>query len=104
MSLVKIIMCFYGNDFNDVKPLYVLMISTIFMSFCNVVGQVIASEDKMWLGVLFNAIWACWVILFSFFFRTYGATGLALTILISYALHFFAQSLYIKFRLKHKFS
>lgn len=93
----------YGKEFNDTMPLIILMFASVFMSACNVVGQVIASKGKMWTGFFFNFLWALAIILFTFLFvgKGYGASGLAAAILCSYLLHFMLQSIYmVKFALK----
>ena len=93
------IMGLYGKDFIDIKTLAFMMGTTIASSACNVVGQVIASQDKMWLGFVFNLLWATWVVLFTVLFIGYfnmAAAGLALAIFVSYTIHFICQTIYIK--------
>lgn len=92
----NIIIGFYGETFDDSTPLCIMMISSVFVSICNVVGQVIASQGKMWVGFGFNALWCCWMILFTQKFVYLGATGIALATLFSYILHFVGQGLYVK--------
>lgn len=95
--LGKLILSFYGKGFVQVEPLIYMAIATIFMSACSVVGQVLASQDKMWLGFIFNLLWSIWIVIFTFLFvgNGYGASGLALAIVLSYVLHFIAQSIYV---------
>jgi O-antigen/teichoic acid export membrane protein len=92
----RFILSLYGKDFVQPYPLYLMMVSSILMSVCNVVGQVIASRDKMWIGFAFNFAWAIWIVIFTNLFKNLGASGLALAIAISYALHFMAQVVYLK--------
>ncbi|TWV61371.1 oligosaccharide flippase family protein [Parabacteroides distasonis] len=89
------ILSLYGKDFVQTGPLYLMMIASVLISICNVVGSVIASKDKMWAGLGFNMVWAVWIILFTVMFKDLGAKGLALAIVLSYTLHFIAQFLYI---------
>lgn len=92
------IMGIYGEGFIDIKALTIMMLTTIASSACNVVGQVIASRDKMWHGLCFNLVWAILVISFTILFVgkcEMGASGLALAILLSYSLHFIFQTSYI---------
>lgn len=95
--LGKYILSFYGKGFVEVQPLIYMMIATVIMSACHVVGQVFASQDKMWLGVMFNFIWAVWIVIFTILLvgNGYGAGGLALAIVFSYVLHFIFQGIYI---------
>ena len=98
--LGRFIMGLYGKDFMELYPLYLMMIASVFMSVCNVVGQVIASNDKMWFGFIFNLLWALWIVVFTILFKNYGAIGLALSITCSYALHFVGQLIYLIIYLK----
>lgn len=95
IMLGRSIMGLYGKYFIELYPLYLMMIASVFMSVCNVVGQVIASRDKMWIGFAFNFVWAIWIGIFTLVFEKHGATGLALSITCSYALHFISQSVYL---------
>lgn len=92
------IVSFYGSDFTDYWPLIFLAASTIFTSVTNVAGMAIASKSKMWTGFGFNLCWACMLIGCSYYFinKEYGATGIAMSILISYLLLFVMQVVYLK--------
>lgn len=96
-----LIMKMYGEGFDNPFPLIIMAVTAVPISICNVVGQTIASQDKMWQGFLFNLIWAVWVVLFSHLLIQMGAVGLALAIFLSYCLHFAAQMVYIHFQLKN---
>lgn len=98
ISLGPIILGFYGEGFLNVKALAFMMLTTVASSACNVVGQVIASRDKMWYGFSFNLLWAILLILYTIFFvgnLGYGASGLALAMLLAYLSHFVLQAIYI---------
>lgn len=85
----------YGPEYSNKMPLIFMMIATVCMSICNVVGQVIASQGKMWIGFVFNVVWALFLIFFTNIFAKYGAVGLSLAITCSYFIHFIGQVLYL---------
>jgi len=64
-----------------------------------VVGLAISSRAKMWVGFLFNAVWAVMVIGFSILFINLGmrARGLALAITVAYVIHTTAQLIYVHY-------
>lgn len=96
--LGPVILGFYGEGFVDIKALAFMMLATIASSACNVVGQVIASRDKMWYGFSFNILWASLLILYTIIFvgnYNLGASGLALAMLLAYISHFALQAIYI---------
>ena len=95
MLFAKPILSLYGKEFMETMPIYIMMITAILISVCNVVGQVIASQDKMWMGFLFNGIWAIILLFSSYIFIDKGAVGLSYSFLISYAVHFILQTLYV---------
>ncbi len=101
MILSPYILKMYGPEYSNKMPLIFMMIATVCMSICNVVGQVIASQGKMWIGFIFNIVWALFLIFFTSIFAEYGAMGLALAITCSYIIHFIGQGLYLYIKL-HK--
>ena len=94
----SIIMGFYGENYADGQlVLIVLAASTIFSSTASVVGISLTSRAKTWIGLLFNFIWACMMILFSsIFIEKYGALGVSLAIFFSYLLHTTFQLIFLK--------
>jgi O-antigen/teichoic acid export membrane protein len=84
------IMRMYGREFTGNNAVLItIAISAIPMALCNVVGYVIASAGKMWLGFAVNLLWTiAFTISAIHFVPLYGATGLALTYMVAYALHF----------------
>ena len=92
------IMSFYGKGYDNVWPIIILSLSTILSSMASVVGLSISSRSKMWVGFGFNAFWGCMMVTFTYLFTTkgFGATGLALSILCSYAIHTTLQLLYLR--------
>lgn len=92
------IMNLYGKDFGGSLTLIILCASTIFTSISTVVGLSISSRNKMWTGFAFNLLWAVFIIGLSYTFLSYnyGAKGLAMAILCSYALLSILQLIYLK--------
>ena len=92
--LSPLIYRFYGNGFTDYSPLLVLLITVVICSANNVLGQVIVSKGKMWVGFGVNALWGIWLIISTFIFvgkYDLGALGLAYALLVSYILHSIVQ-------------
>lgn len=92
----------YGPEFNNPIPLIILLASAIICAVNNVLGQIIASKGKMWIGLIVNMIWGVWLVLFSTIFidkMNLGAAGLAYAILVSYLLHSVTQA-YVAIRVK----
>jgi O-antigen/teichoic acid export membrane protein len=88
--LASFILRRYGVEFTDKKTFYILILSAIPNTVCAVLGHVIASKGKMWVGFTLNFIWAVWCIVFSIIFiekMNYGAVGLAMAVLVAYILH-----------------
>jgi O-antigen/teichoic acid export membrane protein len=93
-------MSMFGREFkSESSVLIFLSISTIFMAVNNVIGQVIASKDKMWVGFIFNLAWGGSLIVLSYIFiyiYNLGALSLALAYLLSYLFHTLWQFVYLK--------
>ncbi|GAB6008068.1 oligosaccharide flippase family protein [Dysgonomonas reticulitermitis] len=100
----KYILSTYGEQYTNTIPLILLAASTIFTTLTTVVGQAIASKAKMWIGLSFNLIWALSVIILTYVFlsKGWGASGLALAILISYSFFVVLQIFYLRKLLKYK--
>jgi O-antigen/teichoic acid export membrane protein len=97
----KTIMNFYGASFvNGNFVLILISITAIFSSIAGMVGSVISSMGKMWVGFLLNAAWAIIFLGSVFFFNGKGAWGLSLAYLISYFIHFAMCIAYIGFVMK----
>ena len=93
---------FYGKEFTDYQPLLILMITVVICAVNNVLGQVITSKGKMWIGFGVNALWAIWLITFSVIFigkYNMGALGLAYALFVSYTLHSILQG-FVALRMK----
>jgi O-antigen/teichoic acid export membrane protein len=94
------IMKAYGPDFLIGRPVLVLLVvATVISSTAAVIGQAIASLDKMWWGFILNSVWAL-VLLVSaaLLVPHYGALGLAGAFLASYSVHAFTST-YVQSRL-----
>lgn len=105
LVMVGLVACFsqyimkaYGSSFENVMPLIILAISTIFTAVSNVVGLAIASKSQMWIGFLFNIFWGIVLVLSAYYLieKGYGSVGVALSILFAYILHSFIQIIYLK--------
>jgi O-antigen/teichoic acid export membrane protein len=92
------IMRAYGAQFFQGKPvLIVLAVTTVFSSLAAVIGQAIASLDRMWSGFFLNAIWAvAFLLLAAILTPRYRALGLAGAYLGSYIAHTAAELLYLR--------
>jgi len=95
--MAPLIMQSYGAGFDrGASVLTVLSISTVLVTFNNVIGQAIASKGKMWTGLFMNSLWAATLLLCGFITIRlgYGAIGLALANLIAYICHSIWQFAY----------
>ncbi|MGJ1335529.1 oligosaccharide flippase family protein [Sphingobacterium siyangense] len=95
-----VIVKFYGNKYNDsLIPLIIMFITTGFITVNNVIGQVIASQGKMWLGFYVNFLWACILVIACYLLVvifSLGAIGICVAYLVSYIAHTLIQYTYIK--------
>jgi O-antigen/teichoic acid export membrane protein len=101
----NLIMSIYGPGFEmGALTLKILAFSSILTAANSVVGYAISSRGKMWVGFLFNALWAISLIVAVHIMirGEYGATGMAYAILVSYALHTVWQIIYLAAVLKPK--
>src|ERR1035437_408753 len=91
------IMSSYGPGFREGSWVLVcLALSSVLVALNNVVGLAIVSRGQVWMGLLFNSLWAIALIMFSYIWirSGHGALGLALANLIAYLLHSIWQSTY----------
>ena len=102
MVFSRFILGLWGSEFERPIILILLAASTIFSAFANVVGLAIASQGKMWVGFMFNLLWSIFIIVFSIYFINagYGATGIAIAMLISYVIHSILQYIYLQLILR----
>jgi len=94
----KVIMRSYGPSFEiGYGVLILLCFSSVLISVDSVIGNAIASANKMWFAFVFNTMWGIAYIAFVFVFvPRFGAMGLALANVSAYLLHTFWQLLYLK--------
>lgn len=99
LTLVIIVMApyilkLYGSNFTSYLPLRILLIAAILQTVNSVLGQVIASKAKMWLGFAVNLFWGASFLLSAYVFVDYlnlGSLGLSYAFLVSYLLHSIVQ-------------
>ena len=96
------IMPLYGSSFDNQTPLMLLAVSTVFSSIANVIEMAICSKEKMWQNFGLNLAWAAIMIICAAIYINKGATGLALAVLISYAIKCLLFSLYLKYIQQHE--
>ncbi|WP_286754113.1 MULTISPECIES: oligosaccharide flippase family protein [Sphingobacterium] len=97
---LPILIKLYGNGYDTARyPIFIMLITTIFIAVNNIVGNAIASMDKMWLGFFTNFVWAIVLISASYYlvsYKGFGAIGLSYAYLISYVSHSIVQFLIFK--------
>jgi O-antigen/teichoic acid export membrane protein len=99
----KPIMGLYGNEFSAGWSTLVLVLAfTALISLQVPVGQIIASQGRMWLGLVINLGWALLFFTAFIFLKSQGAFGLALSILISYVIYSFFIFWYSNYILKYE--
>lgn len=82
------IMASYGPAFRSGRTALVLVAcAAVSTALTGVVGLVITSSGRMWLGLLVNAIWALTFVGASTYCVRWGANGIALAHLVAYAVH-----------------
>jgi O-antigen/teichoic acid export membrane protein len=90
-----LIMASYGKGFRAGQiVLVVLSLSAVLNATIGVIGQAIASEDRMWWGMFLNMLWGGVLIASTWYLLGYGALGLSLAILIAYGFHLLTVGAY----------
>ncbi len=92
------IMKAYGRGFLVGRPVLILLVLVaVIDSTAAVIGQAIASLDRMWWAFILNSVWA-FVLVSSaaLLVPRYGALGLAGAFLASYAVHALTVSTYVQ--------
>ena len=92
----------YGSSFDNQTPLMLLAASTVFSSIANVIEMAVCSKEKMWQNFALNLVWATILIACAQDNISKGATGIALAVLISYAIKCILFSLYLKYINQHE--
>jgi O-antigen/teichoic acid export membrane protein len=88
--LIKIL---YGSSYIGLEiTLSILALSTIFASISGVMGSIITSLDKMWVGFFVNLIWGMVFLLVINWVSNLNSITLACAYLISYVILFIVAS------------
>jgi O-antigen/teichoic acid export membrane protein len=90
---------FYGEKFIKSQPVLItLAFTAILIAYNNVIGQALASKNKMWIGLYLNTLWAFVLIFLTFFFvdKGDGALGFAKANFLAYFLHSIVVTSYYK--------
>ena len=92
------IMEIYGKGFSGgTSTLRILALAAIVMTANSVIGQILASKERLWVGLLFNLLWAvvfitgCYITIS----QNMGAFGIAFAMLIAYLMHSIWQYAYL---------
>ena len=87
----------YGSQFSrGTDVLNVLLLVGLLAAVAGVVGHAIASLDKMWWGMGFNAIWATALLIGAAYLTPlWSARGLAVALLAAYGLHVALQAVFV---------
>ncbi len=97
--LSPLIMAAYGVAFREGSVVLMLLaLVAVIISVANVVGNSIASDGKMWMGLVLNLIWAVVVLALSWHWRRDGALGLAAANLVAYGVHLASVLSYLVYR------
>lgn len=97
LTLSKFIMKAYGPGFaHGHWILVILVVVGILISLNNVIGQSLASNERMWIGFMLNGLWALVILLCSYIFVEWGlgAMGLAWAYLVAYVVHSIGIGIY----------
>ena len=95
------VMTLYGDGYTDYAALMLLAVSVVFSAVSNVMEMAVYSIGKMWTCLTFNIGWAVAVCLFTALLLPlqWGASALALAVLLAYLLKSIALGSYIRFTL-----
>ncbi len=84
----SVIMTSFGEGFSSSQLVLILLVwSGVFYAVTIVIGQSIASGGNMWIGFILNSVWALVYLGVTWWFREFGAKGIALANLVSYIVH-----------------
>jgi O-antigen/teichoic acid export membrane protein len=98
------IMKAYGRDFLVGRPVLILLVlASVISSTAAVIGQAIASLDRMWWAFILNSVWAFVLIASAVLLvPRYGALGLAGAFLASYSAHALTVSTYVQVHFRNR--
>ncbi len=92
------ILSFYGEKYTNTMPMILLSGACVFIAASNLFGVAITSLSRMWQWCGFNILWATVMVSLTvvFLHMGMGATGVALAVLLAYAVHAVGQFVYLK--------
>jgi len=98
------IMSAYGRGFRaGALVLILLVLAGVMSATAGVIGQAIASMDKMWWGLTLNSLWAIVMLATAtLLVPRHGARGLALASLASYLVHAASVTTYARIHLRNR--
>jgi O-antigen/teichoic acid export membrane protein len=103
ISFKDLINNYYSIQFNNLSDVFLILYAAIIpISLCKVVGQLLLAQDRMYLGLKFNLLWA-FVYLFgavTVVYMKFPMEYIAYIFVLSYFSLFFAQVTYL-IRLKY---
>jgi len=88
------IMKLYGETFVEgSNSLKIIVVSTIIYSIGSILGLIISSTGKMWIGLLINIIWALAFLYFLYQGNPITSNSLSYAYLYSYLVHLFSVTI-----------
>ncbi len=86
----------YGPEFESGVSVFVLMLAAaVAAAPQGILGNFLAAENRFWLRFRLNLLWAICYLAAAWFFVTKGAIGLAIALMIAYALRTLATLAYV---------
>jgi O-antigen/teichoic acid export membrane protein len=93
------IMAAYGESFREGYVVVILLaFVAVIYTVVNIVGQSLASEEKMWLGLAMTLVWAAAALIMTWSWRHNGALGLAAANLLAYGIYLILLVGYLLYR------
>jgi O-antigen/teichoic acid export membrane protein len=91
----------FGTQYSAALPLIDVLMITAFLNIINsVVGTAMAGSGRLWVGTLFNLLWALILIVMTYLLAPkYGSMGLALAYFTAYLMHSIWQMIYVEKKL-----
>jgi len=102
-GLSPLILKSYGHGFESGRlVILILGLSAVLTAITSASGPFMASEDRMWSGMILNLVWAVTLLSSTWFLIKRGALGLALAYLIAYAVHLVTVSCFAYYMLSNR--
>jgi O-antigen/teichoic acid export membrane protein len=100
--LSPFIMGLYGESFRSSWQVLVIMLLATGISAVNMaIGQTLAATNRMWIGFMMNAVWACVYLVVTYFLADNGAMGIAIARGVAYVCHTCWQFFFAFYALRH---